>query len=124
MSDTTQVCDDRPKTAYEPKDWPLAAIGIIYLGIFVFLALTPLILMWAYPNALSDVGRGLLVEPPAPRLQIDPARDLAEFRVKENRELNSYYWVDKQKGVVHIPIEQAMKKLAAQGIGGFPKGGP
>jgi hypothetical protein len=125
MADTTQqVGDDRPRTAYEPEDWPLGTVGLIYLGIFIFLVVTPLLLVWAYPSAVSDAGRRLLVEPPAPRLQVDPARDLAEFRAEKNKELNTYYWVNKQKGIVHIPIEQAMKKLVAQGIDGFPKGPP
>jgi hypothetical protein len=125
MADRTQEAEDnRAKTAYEREDWPLGAVGIIYLGIFVFLVAIPLILVWAYPSSVSDASRRLLVEPPAPRLQIDPERDLAEFRTKKNKELNTYYWVNKQKGIVHIPIDQAMKQLAAQGIEGFPKGQP
>jgi hypothetical protein len=125
MVETTQPAgDDRPRTAFEREDWPLGTVGLIYLGVFVFLVVTPLLLVWAYPSAVSDVSRRLLIEPPAPRLQVDPARDLAKFRAKENRRLNTYYWVNRQKGIVHIPIEQAMKKLAAHGIDGFPKAQP
>ncbi|HEX7192387.1 MAG TPA: hypothetical protein VF381_12540 [Thermoanaerobaculia bacterium] len=67
--------------------------------------------------------------PPAPHLQPFPNRmpnnevmppthstpvvDMAEMRESENRRLASYGWVDKQHGVVHIPIEEA-KKLALQ----------
>jgi hypothetical protein len=46
------------------------------------------------------------------------------FRLNEENRLNNYYWIDKQKGIVHIPIEQMMKKLTAQGIDGFPKRQP
>jgi hypothetical protein len=37
--------------------------------------------------------------------------------------LNTYYWVDRDKGVVHIPIAEAMKRLVAKGIDGFPQAG-
>lgn len=45
-----------------------------------------------------------------PRLQVDEHYDIEAYRKKEFHKLNSYGWVDKQKGIVHIPIEQAMEK--------------
>jgi hypothetical protein len=80
--------------------------------------------MWAYPRSVSDVSRRLEVRPPAPELQVNPQQDLVTFRLNEENRLNNYYWIDKQKGIVHIPIEQMMKKLTAQGIDGFPKRQP
>ena len=124
MAEAAKIREDNPKTAYEREDWRIATVGLVYAGTFIFLVTAPLVLMWAYPSTLSDVSRRLAVEPPAPRLQVDPAQDLAKFRAGEDQRLNSYYWVDKQKGIVHIPIEQAMKKLAKQGIAGFPKAQP
>src|SRR5262245_30833775 len=58
--------------------------------------------------AVFDTSR----EPPEPRLQLDPARDLQQMRAVENEILNSYGWVDKPTGVVRIPIDRAMKLLA------------
>jgi len=43
------------------------------------------------------------------------------FRADEEKLLNTYYWIDKQKGIVHIPIAEAMKKLASKGAPGFPE---
>jgi hypothetical protein len=34
--------------------------------------------------------------------------------------LNSAGWVDKPHGIAHIPIEDAMREVAAQGIAGWP----
>jgi hypothetical protein len=110
-----------PDTAYEPSDWPVGTIGLALLGIFLFLVIAPLVLIWAYPAAVSDVGRQVSIEPPGPRLQIDPAQDLAEFRAEEQRRLDTYYWIDRDNGIVHIPIDQAINKLVEQGIDGFPK---
>ncbi len=56
--------------------------------------------------------------PPAPRLQEGPARDLARFRAEEDQTLGSYGWVDEEKGIVRIPIEEAMRILAERGLPG------
>ena len=52
-----------------------------------------------------------------------PVTDLKEMRAKEDRVLKNYGWVDKQHGVVHIPIEQAKALLAAK-IAGAPASSP
>jgi hypothetical protein len=51
--------------------------------------------------------------PPGPQLEVDPAADLARVRSREEGLLNSYDWVDRQRGIVRIPIETA-KQLAVQ----------
>ena len=124
MTEVARVRQDNPNTSYEREDWPIRTVGLIYLGTFVFLVIAPLVLMWTYPTAVSDVSRKLVVQPPSPELQVNPQQDLANFRAQENKLLNTYYWVDKHKGIVHIPIDQAMKKLARSGIDRFPKKQP
>lgn len=54
-------------------------------------------------------------QPPTPLLEIEPAQDLANFRQREDAQLNSYGWVDRSAGTVHIPIERAMDLMAEQG---------
>jgi small-conductance mechanosensitive channel len=54
--------------------------------------------------------------PPSPRLQTDPRGDLLELREAEDRALTTYGWVDRNAGVVRIPIEQAMKLTVARGL--------
>lgn len=124
MAETTDPRARNPNIAYEHSDWHIGAIGLTLLGIFLFLVIAPLVLIMAYPRAVSDVSRRLTVEAPPPDLQTNPAQDLANFEAEQTRALNGYYWIEKQKGVVHIPIEEAMKKLARDGIDGFPKGAP
>ena len=124
MAEIAQRVEDNPKTAYEKSDWPLGTIGLVLLGTLIFLVIAPFVLIGAFPRAVSDVSRALTVEPPQPRLQTDPSEDLARFLADEDKRLNTYYWIDKKKGIVHIPIEQAMRKLAEEGIDGFPRGKP
>jgi len=53
---------------------------------------------------------------PAPRLQVVAQQDLAAFRAREDAELHSYGWIDKDAGVVRIPIERAMELIAERGL--------
>ncbi len=124
MAEIAERVEDNPKTAFEKSDWPLGTIGLVLLGTLIFLVIAPFVLIGAFPRAVSDVSRALTVEPPQPRLQTDPSEDLARFLVDEDKRLNTYYWIDKKKGIVHIPIEQAMRELAEEGIDGFPRGKP
>ena len=66
----------------------------------------------AYPLAAAQGHR----EPPEPRLQTDPRQDLADLRAREDELLGSYGWVDKNAGVVRIPIEAAMKLTLERGL--------
>ena len=124
MAEVAERVEDNPRTAFEKSDWPLGTIGLVLLGTLIFLVIAPLVLIAAFPRAVSDVSRALTVEPPQPRLQTDPSEDLARFLVDADKRLNTYYWIDKKKGIVHIPIEQAMRELAEEGIEGFPRGKP
>ncbi len=45
-----------------------------------------------------------------------PVVDLGEMRAAEQRVLTSYGWVDQQKGIVRIPIGQAMKLTLERGL--------
>jgi hypothetical protein len=46
---------------------------------------------------------------------------LPRWKKERRQHLEGYGWVDRGKGVVHIPIQNAMEKVAA---GSMPKGAP
>ena len=52
--------------------------------------------------------------PPEPRLQVRPVRDLHELHEAENTILDHYGWVDRNAGVVRVPIARAIDLLAAK----------
>src|SRR5206468_8247588 len=64
------------------------------------------------PELLKD-QRGLF---PPPRLQQDPAAELAEVRREEAAALNAYGWVDPKAHVARIPIDRAIEILAKKGL--------
>jgi hypothetical protein len=45
-----------------------------------------------------------------------PVTDLADMRAAEEQALKSYGWVDRQKGVVHMPIDVAMRLTLQRGL--------
>jgi hypothetical protein len=65
-----------------------------------------------YPLAAGQQTR----LPPEPRLQTNPRQDLADLRAQEDAVLNSYGWVDRNAGVVRIPISEAMKLMVERGL--------
>jgi hypothetical protein len=70
-----------------------------------------------YPLAASQGHH----EPPEPRLQTDPRQDLADMRAKEDEQLQSYGWVDKNAGIVRIPIDAAMRLTLERGLPARPE---
>lgn len=54
--------------------------------------------------------------PPEPRLQTNPREDLGNLRLREDQALSSYGWVDRNAGVVRIPIERAMQLVVERGL--------
>ncbi len=68
----------------------------------------------AAPSPLA--GSYGLKEPPEPRLQRSPIEDLRTLRAREDADLRHYGWVDREGGVVRIPIERAIEILAARGL--------
>jgi hypothetical protein len=64
---------------------------------------------------------------PGPALQSHPVGDLRAMKAAQAKQLNSYAWVDRQHGIVQVPIERAMQLVVARGakaydppIGGTP----
>jgi len=113
-----------PDVDYERTDLSLRAIAIVALGILLLLDVAPLIISGAFPRVRGDVDRHLSITPPGPRLQTDPEADLGAYVRKEQHLLDSYGWVDRERGIAHIPIEVAMERLARTGIPGFPQPSP
>ncbi len=54
--------------------------------------------------------------PPEPRLQVNPREDLKQLRAAEDAVLNGYRWVDRNAGIVRIPIEDAIRLTLERGL--------
>ncbi|HEX2836127.1 MAG TPA: hypothetical protein VHW00_24190 [Thermoanaerobaculia bacterium] len=85
--DPPQTAIVRPKSADVPQDQPL---------------------LQPFPH--TDNKGSYTKQPQADT----PVADLIQLRASEEKILKHYGWVDRQKGIVHIPIEEAIGRYAAQ----------
>ena len=53
---------------------------------------------------------------PLPRLEENERTQLRQIVEEQDRKLATYNWLDKDKGVVQIPIERAMDLIAQRGL--------
>jgi hypothetical protein len=60
---------------------------------------------------------------PEPHLLVVPGQELKTMRAAEDSILNGYAWVDREKGIVRIPIGRAIDILAQRGLPSRPQGG-
>lgn len=105
--------------AYEQTDVRATGVMIFLAGLFAALGASVLVIWWLYgvfaPNQAA-VRISPAEIPPEPRIQSAPLVDLWRIRAHEDAVLESYGWVDKQAGVVRIPIDRAIDILAERGL--------
>jgi hypothetical protein len=112
-------------SGYEKSDANPRGLLYVVLGTAGFLVLTCLSLIWLFDHFEKTQNPGSFVAapfagprplPPPPRIQTDPAVDLQSYRESEQNLLNAYGWVDRQNGVVRMPIDRAMELLLQRGL--------
>jgi hypothetical protein len=81
----------------------LVAAGLlsVTLGLYLLLRIEVM------PHQARSAGIRAPIPPP-PRLQAEPALDLAEFRRAEQAELSRYQWVDSAHSTARIPLARAI----------------
>ena len=126
---------ERPGVHHEEKDVNVWAVGKFAIAL-VLICIAALFLLFglfryfqAREAALQPPPRGgVNVDarrlPPSPRLQDAPILDLKQMRDAEDQILGSYGWVDRQGGIVRIPIDRAIDLLAQRGLPARPQAVP
>jgi hypothetical protein len=110
------------KAGFQPTDAPARVPMIAIGGVFALILLTGAAaagLLAAFggraaPPRASAIEQARLTPPP-PRLESDPAADLAQVQRSARSHLSGYGWTDQSAGVAHIPIERAMALQASRG---------
>jgi hypothetical protein len=140
MPDRTPYRDDdivNPETRHEDSDVNVRALLWAVVIFIVFAIVTHLVLYLQFhayakhfrrdeSQPLTMMARPSNV-PPAPRLQPfpndkvppnanTPLTDMAEMRAAEDEALSKPGWVDKQKGIVRLPIETAKQLVVQRGL--------
>lgn len=88
----------------------LVASALISWGMFRYFAALD---QEARPDSPFAETRPL---PLGPQLQVTPRADWLKYREEQERSLESYSWVNRDTGIVRVPIEQAMDILLKKGL--------
>jgi hypothetical protein len=89
------------------------------------LAATCVSLIWLFKHYEKTENPGSFVAapfsgtrplPPPPRIQPNPALDMQSYLQSQQRLLNSYGWIDRQNGIVRLPVDRAMELLLERGL--------
>lgn len=110
--------------SHEPSRTPFREIvrfGIVLALILAALVFFVRILLKLETRTLREGGLGLPVAElrapvPEPRLETDPALDLERERRLEDRQLETYGWVDRERRIFRIPIQEAMDNVLRRGL--------
>lgn len=118
MAEAEKVIPDARREESDVGEGFIWSAFALLLGSLVAILL---LVLWLFPQSLLDQT---IQEPlptyPAPRLEPSPRADMQSFHAQEMQRLNGTGWVDKAHGIVHIPIADAMRKVADEGIKGWP----
>ena len=102
-------------------------LGMIVAVVVIYAVLFGMFQYFDREAAASDPAKNPLLageKPPAipaarfpqPQLQANAAADLEKLRFAENETLSTYGWVDRNAGVVRMPIDRAMQMIAERGL--------
>jgi hypothetical protein len=125
---------ENPDVAFEKADVRATPILKFLIGIAVTTVVVAFLLygfygaMRAYVAAQQPPAPHLTFpadrQPPRPRLQDVPLKDVHELRAAEDATLSTYGWVDQGRGTVHIPIAEAMRLTLERGVAAAPAAAP
>jgi hypothetical protein len=102
-------------------------IARIALVIFAVIVATLVLLsgLARYYRLQHPEVSGVYPVPTPPRIDPAPRTELQRYLAEQRIRLESYAWVDRERGLVHIPIERAMALYAAEAArGNQPRGAP
>lgn len=97
---------------FEHQEPKTNLIALLLVASCVVLVVIIVFLQWFY-----SFTRDLKVSA-AENVKFEP---LEKLRADEDDRLKSYRYVDKEKGIVQIPVERAMQLIAEEAKGGQPK---
>jgi len=125
MSEQHRASDPLTQLGYEPRDVSAGPLLKWTVALAIFVAASLLVSLGIYnltmppPEKMRQkTGPVNAVQPipDAPILQVNPALDMREFRIKEDSTLHQYGWVDQSRGIARIPIERAMDLVLEKGL--------
>ncbi len=108
---------------YEVTDPPVRIIVYSALGLAAVTILICFLLagLFRILVAMEETGKRNPLAPahqlpPEPRVEVHPWEQLQQVRAHEEQQLRTYGWVDKEKGIVRLPIDRAIDLTLQRGL--------
>jgi len=96
-----------------------ARIIVTAVAVILCTVAASVLMTWLFMHRWSS--RGLSIErhiaipvTSNPQLEPHPLVDLHSYQAEQRAKLSSYRWINRPAGIVQIPIEQAMVRMAGQ----------
>lgn len=113
-----QATQSTPHGGHEPETTSIRALVIFFIALVIALIVTCTAMVVLFHSLKRQAERldplpspfqAERTLPPPPRLQVDHELDMHLLREHQQRMLSAFGWVDREAGVVRIPIEHAME---------------
>lgn len=124
MAEPVQIDRSPLERGYEtsdvrPRSAVLAAAGLSLILILVGLAMWAL-LTWLHGSVSARRPSLTTIErtewtASEPQLQVNPQEEVGAHRRAAEQRLGSYGWIDRERNLAHIPIDEAMRRLVERG---------
>jgi hypothetical protein len=114
--------ETRRRRGYEQRDLSVGGVALFATSLVIALIVVHYLAMATFrrlalqpskyppPSSLAAVREGFT----GPRLLVNQDLDMERLRASEDALLNNYDWVDRNHGIVRIPISRAMELLVQQ----------
>ncbi len=101
-----------------PRSLVIFALGLTALALAVILSSVWLAAAFRKSAAAGQPSpmASFRETPAGPLLQPNPAQQLASHRRWEDERLQGYGWIDRENGVVRIPISRALELVLERGL--------
>ena len=93
----------------------LAVAGAVLL----LLAIAFGVVLWFYTANVPPHGPAVPKTFPSPRLMQDESDWLNRTQTEQRARLQGWRWIDRKKGLIAIPIDEAMRRIVARGADGY-----
>jgi hypothetical protein len=117
--------------AHEGSDVNVRGLAVFLAGLAITMLVTAAIVVWLFdiflqeaeeadlsPSPLAEAGEP--PAPPGPLLQVAERLDLRLHRESQEKLIHETAWIDRDRGIVRIPIEQAIELTAQRGLPDWP----
>lgn len=103
----------------EPDSTNARLVLVVAGAVLLLLAVGFGMVFWFYKAEVPPRDAIVPKQFPSPQLMQDETDELHRVETEQQARLQGYRWIDRDKGLIAIPIDEAMRMIAAKGANGY-----